>query len=91
MTKFFAENQALLNKKLWCVNIPKEPDSAAILFPVPTQKIAKQLVFRLKKEAKQQFPTMGEAIANSIEYQEWNGTEAAHAEYLKQHKTLPAQ
>ena len=85
VTKFFAENQELLNKKLWCVNIPEEPDSAAILFPVPTQKIAKQLVFRLKKEAKQQFPTMGEAIANSIDYQEWNGTEAEHAEYLKQH------
>ena len=85
VTKFFAENQELLNKKLWCVNIPEEPDSAAILFPVPSQKIAKQLVFRLKKEAKQQFPTMGEAIANSIGYQEWNGTEAEHAEYLKQH------
>ena len=85
VTKFFAENQALLNKKLWCVNIPEEPDSAAILFPVPSQKIAKQLVFRLKKEAKQQFPTMGEAIANSIDYQDWNGTEAEHAEYLKQH------
>ncbi|MDH0032523.1 MULTISPECIES: hypothetical protein [unclassified Acinetobacter] len=85
VTKFFTENEALLNKKLWCVNIPEEPDSAAILFPVPTLKIAKQLVFRLKKEAKQRFPKVGEAIADSIEYQAWDGTEAAHAEYLKQH------
>lgn len=77
------ENTALINTKLWCVNIPEEPDSAPILYPVPSQKIGKQLVHRLKQEALKQFPTFGQSIANAVTLEEWNGTEAEHAEYLK--------
>lgn len=83
VTKFFDENKALIKAKLWSVNIPEEPDSAPILHPVPSQKIGKQLVHRLKKEALKQFPTVGQSIADAVTLEEWNGTEAEHAEYLK--------
>lgn len=83
VTKFFDENKALIKAKLWSVNIPEEPDSAPILHPVPSQKIGKQLVHRLKKEALKQFPTVGQSIADSVTLEEWNGTEVEHAEYLK--------
>lgn len=77
------ENTALINTKLWCVNIPEEPDSAPILYPVPSRKIAKQTVYRLKKEALKQYPTVGQSIADAITLEEWNGTESEHAGYLK--------
>ncbi|MGJ8757420.1 hypothetical protein ACSFV5_07160 [Acinetobacter sp. HC8-3S] len=83
MTKFFNENKALIKTKLWSVNIPEEPDSASILHPVPSQKIGKQLVHRLKQEALQQFPTVGKSIAEAVALEVWEGTEAEHAEYLK--------
>lgn len=83
VTKFFNENKALIKAKLWSVNIPEEPDSAPILHPVPSQKVGKQLVHRLKKEALKQFPTVGQSIADAVTIEEWNGTEAEHAEYLK--------
>ncbi|KYQ82499.1 hypothetical protein AWW72_18000 [Acinetobacter sp. NRRL B-65365] len=81
--KFFAENPIQQNPKLWAVNIPEEPDSAAILHPVPSHKLAKQIAFRLKKEAKQQFPTVGQAIADAVTIEEWQGTSDEHAEYIK--------
>lgn len=83
VTKFFNENKALIKAKLWSVNIPEEPDSAPILHPVPSQKIGKQLVHRLKQKALKQFPTVGQSIADSVTLEEWNGTEVEHAEYLK--------
>ncbi|WP_335951257.1 hypothetical protein [Acinetobacter beijerinckii] len=83
VTKFFNENKALNKAKLWSVNIPEEPDSAPILHPVPSQKIGKQLVHRLKQEALKQFPTVGQSIANAVTLEEWNGSETEHAEYLK--------
>jgi len=83
VTKFFNENKALIKAKLWSVNIPEEPDSAPILHPVPSQKIGKQLVHRLKQEALKQFPTVGQSIADAVTIEEWSGTEAEHAEYLK--------
>lgn len=83
VTKFFNENKALIKTKLWSVNIPEEPDSASILHPVPSQKIGKQLVHRLKQEALQQFPTVGKSIAEAVTLEVWEGTEAEHAEYLK--------
>jgi hypothetical protein len=30
-----------------------------------------------------QFPTVGQSIADAVTLEEWNGTEAEHAEYLK--------
>ena len=69
-------------EKLWAVNIPEEPDSSPILYPVPTKKIGKQLVYRLKKEALQAFPKVGQCIADSVTLEEWNGSAEEHAKYL---------
>lgn len=73
------------NQKLWAVNIPEEPESE-LLLPIPTQKIGKQLVYRLKKEALQQFPTVGQCIADAITLEEWSGTQEDHAKYLQENK-----
>lgn len=73
------------NEMLWAVNIPEEPDSE-LLHPVPTQKIGKQLAYRLKKEALQVFPTVGQCIADSITLERWNGTREDHAKYLQENK-----
>ncbi|HDX6066943.1 hypothetical protein [Acinetobacter baumannii] len=71
---------------LWCVNIPEEPESSPILHPVPTQKIGKQLVYRLKKEALQAFPTVGQCIADAITFEEWQGSKEDHEKYLQDNK-----
>lgn len=73
-------------EKLWAVNIPEEPDSSPILYPVPTQKIGKQLVYRLKKEALQAFPKVGQYIADSVTLEEWQGSKEDHAKYLQENK-----
>lgn len=71
------------DEKLWAVNIPEEPDSSQILYPVPTKKIGKQLVYRLKKEALEVFKTcIGPAIADAVTLEEWNGSAEEHAKYL---------
>lgn len=72
-------------EKLWSVNIPEEPDST-LLHPVPSQKIGKQLVYRLKKEALKQFPKAGQCIADSITLEIWDGTEEDHKKYLQENK-----
>lgn len=73
-----------MNKeKLWAVNIPEEPDSV-LLHPVPTQKIGKQLVYRLKKEALQAFPKVGQSIADAISLEEWQGSKEDHEKYLQE-------
>lgn len=76
----------MIAEKLWAVNIPEEADSATILYPVPSQKIGKQLVYRLKKEAMQQFPHFGEVIADAVSIEEWNGSPGEHAKYILEHK-----
>ncbi|WP_334412848.1 hypothetical protein [Acinetobacter pittii] len=75
----------LNNTKLWAVNIPEEPDSE-LLHPVPSQKIGKQLVYRLKKEALQAFPTVGQCIADAITFEEWQGSKEDHEKYLQENK-----
>lgn len=72
--------------KLWSVNIPEDPNSKQILHPVPTQKIGKQLVHRLKKEAIKQYPKVGQSIADAITLEEWNGSDEDHACYLQANK-----
>lgn len=72
-------------ENLWAVNIPEEPDSE-LLHPVPTKKIGKQLVHRLKKEALQVFPTVGQSIADAITLEEWNGSQEDHTKYLQDNK-----
>lgn len=73
-----------MNKeKLWAVNIPEEPDSV-LLHPVPTQKIGKQLVYRLKNEALQAFPKVGQSIADAISLEEWQGSKEDHEKYLQE-------
>ncbi|HAV3458133.1 hypothetical protein [Acinetobacter baumannii] len=73
-----------MNKeKLWAVNIPEEPDSV-LLHPVPTQKNGKQLVYRLKKEALQAFPKVGQSIADAISFEEWQGSKEDHEKYLQE-------
>lgn len=69
----------------FAVNIPEEPDSE-LLHPVPSQKIGKQLVYRLKKEALQAFPTVGQCIADSITFEEWQGSKEDHEKYLQENK-----
>lgn len=72
-------------EKLWCVNIPEEPDSI-LLHPVPSQKIGKQLVFRLKKEALKRFPKVGQCIADSITLEIWEGSQEDHKRHLQENK-----
>ena len=69
-------------EKLWAVNIPEEPDST-LLHPVPSQKIGKQLVYRLKKEALQQFPKVGQCIADAITLEIWDGVGEDHKNIFK--------
>jgi hypothetical protein len=72
-------------EKLWAVNIPEEPDSE-LLHPIPTKEMGEQLVNRLKSEALQIFPTVGQSIADAITLEEWNGTQEDHAKYLQDNK-----
>jgi hypothetical protein len=51
------------DNKLWAVNIPEEPDSEEILYPVPSKELGEQVVQRLRKEAIEAFETVGECIA----------------------------
>lgn len=71
--------------KLWSVNLPEEPDSVELL-PVPSQKVGKQTVHRLKKEALQEFKIVGQSIADSIYLKEWSGTAEEHAKFLAENK-----
>jgi len=73
-------------EKLWAVNIPEEPDSE-LLHPVPSKEVGEQLVIRLKAEALQTFPTVGQCIADSITLERWNGTQEEHAKYLQENKS----
>ncbi|WP_288391531.1 hypothetical protein [Acinetobacter nosocomialis] len=70
------------NQKLWAVNIPEEPDSAEILYPVPSKEVGEKLVERLKNEALQVFPKVGQCIADSITLEEWNGSHEEHTKYM---------
>ena len=70
------------NNKLWAVNIPEEPDSEDILYPVPSEQIGLITVKRLQAEAIIQFPNVGESIANAVTLEEWNSTAEEHANYL---------
>ncbi|WP_288378651.1 hypothetical protein [uncultured Acinetobacter sp.] len=73
------------NQKLWAVNIPEEPDSSPILHAVPTLEIGEQIVSRLKQEATQVFKTcVGEAIADAITLEKWEGSHEEHAKYLSE-------
>ncbi|HGX6724308.1 hypothetical protein [Acinetobacter baumannii] len=76
-----------MNKeKLWAVNIPEEPDSE-LLHPVPSQKIGKQLVYRLKKEALQAFPKVGHSIADSITFKSGKAAKKIMKNIFKKTKT----
>lgn len=74
------------NQKLWAVNIPKEPDSAEMLYPVHSKEVGEKLVERLKNEALQVFPKVGQCIADSITLEEWEGSQEEHAKYLQENK-----
>ncbi len=80
-----ANGVVVVMEKLWCVNIPEEPDSI-LLHPVPSQKIGKQLVFRLKKEALKRFPKVGQCIADSITLEIWEGSQEDHKRHLQENK-----
>lgn len=43
------------NQKLWAINIPEEPDSEEILYPVPSKEVGEKLVNRLRDEARKNF------------------------------------
>lgn len=72
-------------EKLWAVNIPEEPGSE-LLHPIPSKEMGEQLVIRLKSEALQTFPTVGQCIADSITLEEWNGSQEDHDKYLQDNK-----
>ncbi|MCH2004082.1 MULTISPECIES: hypothetical protein [Acinetobacter] len=72
--------------KLWAVNIPEEPDSAEMLYPVPSKEVGEKLVERLKNEAIQVFPKVGQCIADSIILEEWNGSPEEHTKYLSENQ-----
>ena len=78
--KLFSKDE--LMEKLWAVNIPEEPDSAEMLYPVPSKEVGEKLVERLKNEALQVFPKVGQCIADSITLEEWNGSPEEHAKYM---------
>ena len=68
--------------ELWCVGIPEEPDSDPQLLPAPSKAKADEIVERLKKEALQQWPKVGGAIADSITVEQWSGTDEEHSHFL---------
>lgn len=70
------------NNKLWAVNIPEEPDSEEILYPIPSKELGEQVVNRLRQEAIQVFEKFGECIAEAITLEEWYGTTEEHAKHL---------
>ncbi len=70
------------NNKLWAVNIPEEPDSEEILYPIPTKELGEQVVNRLHQEAIQAFDVVGECIAEAITLEVWDDTTEKHAKYL---------
>ena len=72
------------NNKLWAVNIPEEPDSEEILYPIPSKELGEQVVNRLRQEAIQVFETVGDCIAEAITLEEWNGTTDEHEKYLEE-------
>lgn len=71
------------NNKLWAVNIPEEPDSEEILYPIPSKELGEQVVQRLRNEAIQAFETVGECIAEAITLEEWNLSAEEHAAHLE--------
>lgn len=83
---WWAKPKNLSNEKLWAVNIPEEPDSAEMLYPVPSKEVGEKLVERLKNEALQVFPKVGQCIADSITLEEWNGSSEEHTKYLSENQ-----
>ena len=71
-----------MENNLWAVNIPEEPDSEAILYPIPSKELGEQVVSRLRQEAIQVFQTVGECIAEAITLEAWDGTTEEHTKYL---------
>lgn len=70
------------NQKLWAVNIPEEPDSEEILYPVPSKELGEQVVQRLRKEAIEAFEIVGECIAEAVTLEEWDLSPDKHSKYL---------
>ena len=77
------EGGGMEDNKLWAVNIPEEPDSEEILYPVPSKELGEQVVQRLHKEAIQAFEIVGECIAEAITLEEWNRSAEDHQKYLE--------
>lgn len=69
---------------LWCVNIPEDPYSEEMLYPVPSNEIGGQIVSRLKNEALKAFPKVGDVIADSITLEQWKETQAEHEKFLSE-------
>lgn len=72
------------NTNLWAVNIPEEPDSEEILYPIPSKELGEQVVQRLRKEAIEAFETVGECIAEAVTLEEWNLSADEHFKYLEE-------
>ena len=70
------------NNSLWAVNIPEEPDSEKILYPIPSKELGEQVVQRLRSEAIQAFEIVGECIAESITLEEYGDAAEKHSKYL---------
>ena len=70
------------NNNLWAVNIPEEPDSGEILYPIPSKELGEQVVQRLRDEAIKAFEFVGECIAKAVTLEVWDGTIEEHAKYL---------
>ncbi len=72
------------NQKLWAVNIPEEPDSGEILYPVPSKELGEKVVQRLRKEAIEAFETVGKFIAEAVTLEKWNLSADEHSKYLEE-------
>ena len=78
------EGGVMEDNKLWAVNIPEEPDSEEILYPVPSKELGEQVVQRLRKEAIEAFETVGECIAEAVTLEEWDLSADEHSKYLEE-------
>lgn len=68
--------------ELWCVGIPEEPESDPQILPVPNKEKAEEIVNRLKREALQKWPKVGDIIADNITVELWTGTAEEHTNFL---------
>lgn len=72
------------NQKLWAVNIPEEPDSGEILYPVPSKELGEKVVQRLRKEAIEAFEAVGKCIAEAVTLEKWNLSADEHSKYMEE-------